>query len=80
MEHIHKSKIKISIMLAYTDYNRHKDYIIVVQEFFTKVKNSYCERGAIPLALPKLYPATTTGIPWFPAAIEAVFLYITDTS
>jgi hypothetical protein len=50
--------------------------IIVAQEFI----NSYCERGAIPLAFPKWCPATTTGIPWFPAAIEAMFLFITDTS
>lgn len=56
--------------------------IIMTHEFLTCIKFSisYCEWGAIPLAFPKNCPATTTGIPWFPAATEAVCLYITDTS
>lgn len=52
----------------------------LLQSTKTKFTKNYCERGAIPLAFPKWCPATTTGIPWFPAATEAVCLYITDTT
>jgi hypothetical protein len=38
------------------------------------INSNYCARGAIPLAFPKWCLATITGIPWFPAATEAVCL------
>nr|GMD06267.1 hypothetical protein Iba_chr06bCG14390 [Ipomoea batatas]GME03096.1 hypothetical protein Iba_scaffold446CG0440 [Ipomoea batatas] len=41
---------------------------------YSALYTSYCARGAIPLALPNCCSATTTGIPWFPAAMEAVCL------
>lgn len=37
---------------------------------------NYCARGAMPLAFPKRCPATMTGTLWFPAAMEAVCLYL----
>ena len=71
----------IPLIIRDTYYYKYKDSNNDTQLLSQiKFEISYCERGAIPLAFPKWSPATTTGIPWFPAATEAVCLYIIDTS
>lgn len=54
-------------------------YHFALNYYYCKAIKPHLARGAIPLAFPNSWPCILTGIPLFPAAIDAVWLLFKTT-